>query len=104
IADCQLPISDWRLPFKAIWQSAIANRKFRRPTPYREVVLTSSWRRLLWFQIEKPDKVFTRDLANLLQALPMKSGQTPRHFNHEGRLIALSAKRHCREVGTIGFD
>jgi hypothetical protein len=41
IADCQLPIFDWRL---AIKQLAIGNRKSEipQPTRYREVVLTSS--------------------------------------------------------------
>jgi hypothetical protein len=41
IADCQLPIFDWRLAIEANWQSAIANRKSGDP-PACEVVLTSS--------------------------------------------------------------
>jgi len=34
IADCQLPIFDWRLVDKANWQSEIANRQLRtHPLP-----------------------------------------------------------------------
>jgi hypothetical protein len=40
IADCQLPICDWRLPVKANWQSAIANRK-SEDHRYRVVGLTT---------------------------------------------------------------
>jgi hypothetical protein len=48
IADCQLPISDWRWRCS---QLAIGNQKskIRRPTRYRDVVLTSWDRGFLLF-------------------------------------------------------
>jgi len=40
IADCQLPISDWRLAMKPIGKRKLES-EIPEPTRYREVVLTS---------------------------------------------------------------
>jgi hypothetical protein len=54
--------------------------------------------------LKEPGKVFTGNAPNLLDVCAVKLSQTPRRFNHPGRFISLSSKRHWREIRTIGFD